>query len=151
MAKMTRADLEAKKTLAFTLYVDNGFEQKLIAEKLGVTEKTISKWKQDGKWEDARQESRTGISNRRKRILATLDLLLKYIEDRDPPKNVPDSKESDTITKLTAAIQNLETELSTAHKTETGKLFVNYIQRTYGKDEAVRAVDLWHEFIMATT
>lgn len=148
MAKMTRADIETKKSLAFTLYVDNGFEQKLIAEKIGVTEKTISKWKQEGNWEDSRQEARTGISKRRKRILATLDNVLANIEQREPPKNVPDTKESDTITKLTAAIQNLETELSLAHISEAGKQFVSYVQQAYGKDEAVRVVDLWHEFLM---
>lgn len=151
MATITKAERETKKALAHTLYVENGFEQKLISEKIGISEKTISKWKQEGKWDDARQEARTGISNRRKRLLSTLDQVLLNIESRPAPENVPTSKESDTITKLTAAIQNLETELSLAHKTETGKQFVQYIQKTYGKDEAVRVVDLWHEFLMATT
>lgn len=150
MSRANKSEIEAKKQLAFTLYTENGFEQKLIAAKIGISEKTISKWKQEGDWENARQEARTGIAKRRKRILGTLDNLLQQIEDRDAPNNVPNSKESDVITKLTASLQNLENELSLSHKVEVGKLFINHIQRVYGKDEAVRVVDLWHEFIMTT-
>lgn len=151
MARLKKTELDAKRTLAYTLYTENGFEQKLIAEKIGVSEKTISKWKQEGNWEADREEARTGISKRRKRLLTTLDNMLSQIEEREPPLNVPNAKESDTINKITSAIQKLETELSLAHKTETGKQFVTYVQKVYGKDEAVKVVDLWHEFLMATS
>lgn len=151
MARLTKAEAEAKKALAYTLFTENGFEQKLIAEKIGISEKTISKWKQEDNWEADREEARTGITKRRKRLLATLDNMLNQIEKREAPKNVPDSKETDAINKLTSAIQKLETELSLSHKTETGKQFVTYMQKTYGKDVAVTVLDYWHEFLMATT
>lgn len=130
--------------------MENGFNQKVIAEKIGVRENTVSGWKKAGNWDGDKEEARTGISKRRKRLLATLDNMLNIIEDRVFPNNVPDSKESDTINKITAAIQKLETELSLAHKAETGKQFTVYVQNNYGKDEAVRVVDLWNEFLMAT-
>jgi transposase len=150
MARMKTAELQAKQSLAYTLFVENGFEQKFIAEKMGVSEKSISKWKTEGKWDDDREEARTGISKRRKRLLATLDNMLDVIEQRKAPGNVPDSKETDALNKLTSAIQKLETELSLAHKTETGKQFVSYMQKVHGKDVAVLVMDYWHEFIMAT-
>lgn len=151
MAKLTKAEIASKKALAYTLYTENGFEQKLISEKIGISEKTISKWKVEENWNEGREEAKTGISKRRKRLLSTLDSMLDQIEQRNPPFNVPDSKETDAINKITSAIQKLETELSLAHKTETGKRFVTYIQQHHGKEAAIMVVDYWHEFLMASS
>lgn len=150
MAKVSRTvEMQQKKALAYTLYTENRFEQKLIAEKIGVSENTISKWKKEGAWDNDREEARNGIAKRRKRILSTLDNMLNHIEDREPPNNVPNAKEADSINKLSASIQKLETELSLAHKTEAGKLFINYVQRVHGHAKSVEALDLWNQFIMS--
>src|SRR5581483_10047881 len=47
-AKPNRQEIDRKKRLAYTLFVENGFEQKIIAEITGISEKSITAWKKDG-------------------------------------------------------------------------------------------------------
>ena len=148
---LTKDERERKKMLAYTLYVENGYDQKTIAEITGISERSISKWKIEHDWEADREEARMGFEKQRRRLRKTIDNLLTIIEQREPPKNVPDSKESDTINKLADAAKKLQTELSFAHKSDAGKQFITYIQQVYGQVKSVEMVDLWHEFLMQTT
>lgn len=145
-----KEELEQKKRLAYTLFVENGFEQKVIAGITGISERSIGIWKKEGNWEDDRQDAQMGFEQSKKRIRQQLQVLLDLIRDRKPPENVPTASEADTINKLSSSVQKLQTELSFAHKAETGKLFVSYIQRVHGQERAVEIVELWHEFLMAT-
>ena len=147
----SKEELERKKRLAYTLYVENGFEQKVIAGITGISEKSISLWKVNGNWEADKQEARMGFEQQRRRIRKQIDTLLDQIEKRDSPFNVPNSKESDTINKLADAAKKLQTELSFAHKAEAGKQFIQYIQQVYGQQKAIDVVELWHEYLMATS
>jgi hypothetical protein len=145
------AELERKKRLAYTLFVDNSLEQKVISEITGISEKSISEWKRKGNWENDRQEERMGFEQQRKRIKRQINTLLDIVENREHPNNVPNSKESDSINKLADAAKKLQTELSFSHKAETGKQFIAYIQQIHGQAKAIEIVELWHEFLMATT
>lgn len=147
----TKEELERKKRLAYTLFVENGFEQKVIAGITGISEKSISKWKADGNWDADKEEARMGFEQQRRRIRKQIDRMLDIIEEREAPDNVPNSKESDTINKLADAAKKLQTELSFAHKAEAGKQFIQYIQQAYGQQKAIDVVELWHEYLMATS
>ena len=146
----SKQELERKKRLAYTLYVDNGFEQKVISEITGISEKSISKWKNENNWESDKEEARMGFEQQRKRIRRQIDNLLTKIEKRKDPDDVPTASESDTLNKLADAVKKLQTELSFAHKSETGKQFIQYIQHAHGQAKAVEVVELWHEYLMAT-
>jgi transposase len=148
--KNSKEELERKKRLAYTLYVDNGFEQKVIADITGISERSISKWKQENDWEGDKQEARMGFEKQRKRIRKQIDTLLTKIEEREEPDNVPTSSEGDVINKLADAAKKLQTELSFAHKAEAGKQFIQYVQEVHGQEKAIDAVTLWHEYMMAT-
>ena len=148
--KATKEDLERKKRLAYTLFVDNGFEQKVISEITGISERSISKWKVEGKWEDDKEEAQMDFQKQRKRIRRHIDTMLTAIEKRDPPNNIPTSSEGDTLNKLADAVRKLQTELSYSHRVEAGKQFIKYIQEMYGQDKAIDVVKLWHEYLMAT-
>lgn len=124
---MTRADLEAKRGYAEMLFLE-GNTQKAIAAKVGVTEKTITRWKEEGEW-DQRMKFE---NNTRKRALADLYAYLnqirKTINDRDENFRYPDSKEADVIMKLTASINRLEEETTLEDVSVIGKeltLFVS--------------------------
>lgn len=147
---LTKDERERKKMLAYTLYVENGYEQKVISNITGISERSISKWKLEDDWEADREEARMGFEKQRRRLRKTIDTLLSHIEERDAPLDVPDSKESDTINKLADAAKKLQTELSFAHKSEAGKQFITYIQQVYGQTKSIEMVDLWHEFLMQT-
>ncbi len=146
-----KEELERKKRLAYTLFVDNGFEQKVIAQITGISEKSISAWKKDGKWEDDKQEARMGFDQQRRRIRQHIDNLLTQIEKRKEPDNVPTASEGDVLSKLTSSAKALQTELSFAHKAEAGKGYVQFVQEVHGQQKAIETVELWHEYLMSTT
>jgi predicted DNA-binding protein YlxM (UPF0122 family) len=148
----SKEEISRKKRLAYTLFVDNGFEQKVIAEITGISEVSISKWKTENgnDWDADREEARMGFEPERKRIRKMYNALLTMIEERAEPGNVPTNAESDNINKLADSVKKLQIELSFQHKSETGKQFVQYIQQTHGQAKAIEVVELWHEFLMAT-
>lgn len=148
---LSKEERERKKRLAYTLYVENGYEQKMISLITGISERSISKWKTENDWDADKEEARMGFEKQRRRLRSTIDRMLDIIEARDYPKNVPDSKETDAINKVADAAKKLQTELSFAHKAEAGKQFITYIQQVYGQVKSVEMVDLWHEFLMQTT
>lgn len=102
---MTKAELEKKKDLARALYL-SGLEQIEIANKMGVSRVTISKWcKADG-WKETRAAqsvSRPEII--RKLLLATNTLLDKV--NASGNLELIDSL-GDKLSKLTAAIDKLD-------------------------------------------
>lgn len=147
----SKEELERKKRLAYMLYTENGYEQKLIAEITGISENSISQWKKAGEWDADKEESRMGFEQQRRRIRKQIDTMLTLIEKRPEPNNVPNSKEADTINKYADAAKKLQTELSFAHKSEAGKQFVQYVQNVHGQAKAIEAVELWHEYLIATT
>jgi hypothetical protein len=152
MATNSKEEISRKKRLAYTLYVDNGFEQKVISEITGISEKSIGKWKTENgqDWDADREEARMGFEPERKRIRKMFNMTLKQIEDRPDPENVPSNAEADKLNKLADSVKKLQIELSFQHKSETGKQFIQYIQQTHGQSKAIDVVELWHEYLMAT-
>lgn len=151
MARLSKEELEKKKKLAYTLYVENGYEQKVIADITGISEKSISGWKKEGGWAADREELKSGPEKERMKIKRLLNILLEQIEKRPAPNNVATSIEANVIAQYSAALSKLETELPFAHKSAVGKSFTLYVQSVYGQDRAIEIVDLWHEFIMSNT
>lgn len=155
-ASGNKAEIERKKKLAYTLFVDNGFEQKVIASITGISEKGISQWKKKDKeigidWEADRIELKQGFDKERRRLKKHINTILDEVEKRVSPLNVPNSSEADSLNKLASAAEKLLTELSLSHKSETGKQFIAFIQQTHGQAKAIEAVDLWHEYLMSTS
>lgn len=148
--------MERKKKLAYTLYVDNGFDQKVIAQITGISETSIGNWKrksaQEGvDWDEERRATKMGPDKVMRRILRLYDRMLSSIESRDEPDNVPNSKESDVLNKLADSAKKLQSDLTFFVKSEVGKQFITYIQQTHGQARAIEVVELWHEYLMSTT
>lgn len=136
---------------AWKYYVEFGLEQKEIAQIVGRSEQTISKWKIEDDWESDRQDIQLAPQRIMRRVIKQYDALLSRIEEREAPDNVADSKEADILNKLADSVKKLQTEIGTGHKTEVGKQFVSYLITTYGKDKGVEILELFHEFIMQTS
>lgn len=149
--KNTREEIERKKRLAFTLFVDNGFEQKVISEITGISEVSISKWKNQGKWEEERRAAIMGPDKQMRRLMRIYDAMLTSIEGRKAPGNIPSSKEADILNKLADAVKKLNSDFTFFVKAEVGKLFVMHVQEAHGQAKAVEIVEYWHEFLMSTT
>jgi len=102
---MTKAELEKKKDLARTLYL-SGLEQIDIANKIGVSRVTISKWCNADGWKETRAaKSITRPELINKLLLATNKLIDMVNESGD--LNLIDSL-GDKLSKLTAAIDKLD-------------------------------------------
>lgn len=118
-----------KKELARYLYVSGGFSQTEISGKIGVSEQTISRWKITGKWDDFKKSMLATRREELKRLYDQLKELNDFIANRPEGERFANSKEADTITKLTAAIRNLETELSLSQVIDTFIKFNNYMRQ----------------------
>jgi len=100
-----------------------------LAERVGVADVTIYKWKREGKWE----ELKTSLLTEKVAILAHYYRQLRewnnYVDNKPDGEKFLLSKESDAVVKITAAIKNLETETNVADKMETGKEFLTFIRK----------------------
>lgn len=140
-----------KKRLAYILYVDNRFEQKEISRIIGISEQTICRWKKEGAWEEDREADAMGPQKIIRRINKRYDKLLTSIESRPEGEDFPNSKEADILNKLADSVKKLQVEILHGHKTEVGKQFITYMQKTYGQAKSIEFVDYWHEYLMSTS
>lgn len=102
---MTKAQQEKKRDLARTLYMA-GKDQKDIAEQIGVSRVTVSKWAIAGGWKEARaatQVSRPEIVNK---LLLAIDTLITQVNETGDPNLIAGL--SDKLAKFSAVIEKLD-------------------------------------------
>lgn len=134
---------------AYKYYTEHNLEQKAIAAILHLPEKTISLWKQEDNWEEDRVSMLLSPEKRIRNTLIAYDNLLKTINGRPSPNNVPTSSETDQLNKLADAANKLKSEIQKGHISEVGKMYIDYNLRTYGKEVAIEHADRWNEFFMS--
>lgn len=120
---MTRND---KKNLACNLYLETDFDQKQIAEIVKVTPKTLTKWKNDGYWESlkaARTITKENIVSNTFTMLYNMDTMI--LQRTDMP--YPTAGEADTMSKLSAKIDNLDKRLNLGTYASTLKEFLGWL------------------------
>ena len=115
-----------EKEYAKFLYIGGGLTQKEIAERVSVTEKTLAKWIKEGKWENLKKSLLTTKQNQLSFLYDQLDFLNTDISKRD--FKVAVGKEADTIIKITAAINRLETETSIGDTVEVARNFIEFVR-----------------------
>jgi DNA-binding transcriptional regulator LsrR (DeoR family) len=138
----SKLDMKAKQGYAEMLFLE-GHSQKAIAAKVGVTEKTIGRWKDDGDWENRVKFE----NNTRKRILtdiyAYMNSLREQINKREEGMRHPLPAEADTLMKLTASINRMEEETTLHDVSIIGKELTLFVQQQ-SPDEA-RIVATWYD------
>jgi transcriptional regulator with XRE-family HTH domain len=103
---MAKKENEQKKELA-RLYYMQGDTQKQIAIRLNVSEVTVSKWSNDGRWQIKRAAvniTRPELVN--KNLLLINSLLDKLNDCEDPTEEA--GKIADTISKLASTIEKID-------------------------------------------
>lgn len=153
--RATKEELLKKKQLAFTLYVDNRLDQKLIAEVTGISENTITAWKKKDKenaldWDEERRAALLGPEKQMRRTIRLYDQVITSIEKRKPPKNLPDTKEADILSKLAATIDGLKSDITLFVKYEVGKEAIAFVQKKYRKqpEKIIEFLNMWQEYMM---
>lgn len=145
---MSTLNNAAKKEWAKTIYLQGGLSQKEIADKVGVSKVTLSKWVNDPKdnWERLKQSLLITRESQLNRLYLQLDELTTVIMSREAGSRFANSKEADTVLKLTAAIQKMETDSSIADIVEVCKRLLNWL-RPLSPDKARDVAGIFDDFI----
>lgn len=146
MAELTR---EQKKEWAHLLYTKEHLTQLEIAEKVGVSRQTVSKWIKDGKWE----ELRVGLTITREQQIESMYRQVaemnKTISSRPEGERFASSKEADTLGKLSSAIKKLEIDAGISDIISVGQRFIKFV-RSFDLDKAKDITRLFDAFIKDT-
>ena len=135
---------EQKREWAQMLFTKERLSQKEISAKVGVSEKTISAWKEKYLWEQLRKSLLVTKEEQLRKLYNQLDFITNDIEER--VRQVADTKEADVISKITAAIKQLETETSIAECFEVGKKFIQFLRKN-DLEKAKEVTTLYDAFI----
>lgn len=137
-----------KQLIAKILFTKEQLDQKVVAQKVGVSEKTMSKWVNDFGWKNLRRRLLNSKEEQLNNFYEQLEEFNNHIKLKEPGKRFANNKEYDGILKLTASIKNLEQELNIAEKMEAGKQFIKHVQKAgWPVEKVIELTDMWHEFI----
>lgn len=137
-------EIERKKEWAKTLYLRGDLLQKEIAEKVGIAEKTLSKWIKDNNWESLKTSLLTTKAEQLQMLYSQLKSLNNNIKEKHD--NIPDVRTADTIIKITASIKSLETETSVAEIIEVAQDFIKFVKQD-NLDKAKEVTTLFDMYI----
>lgn len=143
MAANTRAQ---KKEFAKLLYLRESLTQKEIAEKVGITEKTISLWIKKGNWSQLKTSFIITKEEELRRIYIQINELNNFIESREEGKRYASAKEADTISKLATSARSMETDASLSDVMAVFKRFLNWM-RNIDLDKAKEFIEYQDAFI----
>lgn len=124
-----RTSNAAKRKQAKDLYCRYSLQQREIARILGVTEKTISKWKSTENWDRERAAYTTTKESELRRIYGQLANLNNEIENRTASEGqagIPSSKEADIQSKLSSSIRTLENDAGAAATVDVAVAFTTW-------------------------
>lgn len=143
---MSRLTLKQKKEWAQQLYTRDNFTQKEIAERVGISAPTMSKWVREGKWDELKVSITLTKEEQLKNMYRQIGELNDAILDREKGARFATPSEADTIGKLASAIEKMETEIGLKDIVEAFRLLLNWL-RTFDIDEAQRITPLLDAFV----
>lgn len=142
MAKKNNA-----REVAEILYTQ-GYTGKEIALKIGVSEKTISRWVAAGHWKDKKENLLFSRNNRLNELYLELKEFNRKIKEKQGYK-VADSKEADARRKLIMDIKALQTEYSLGELVQIGTEFTDFVKEI-DLELSGQVLNLFNQFINHT-
>jgi DNA-binding XRE family transcriptional regulator len=136
---------EADKKLAYELYMSTELSQRDIAERVGVTEKTISQWKTQGRWDIQKAALNVTPKVTIAGFLMQLEAMRKSIADRKE-NPWPTAAESDIIMKITKSMKMLQRDLTLSDYINAFEQLFKFINTSNPK-LAREVLDFQNEFI----
>lgn len=148
---MNKSDIEKKKELGRALFL-SGMEQREIAEKIGVSAVTVSKWCSAGGWKEtraARSITRPELVNK---LLLTIDQLITSVNESKDPSLI--GSLADKLSKLSAVVEKLDKKANVVDAIEVFMAFNHWIQDQANYDpeitpELIKAINKYqNKFLM---
>ena len=136
---MKKETIQRKKEYAKLLFTTQGVTvQKELAERVGVSAVTMNKWVHEEGWESLRASVILTKENELHRFYMQVTELNDFIQLKEAGQRFANSKEADTLVKLSGAIRQLETDTSVADTIEVLKNFIHHIREDdYAKAKEV--------------
>jgi len=130
MARMTKEEQEKKKEHAKLLYIKENIDsQKEIADRVGVSEKTISRWIEQEAW---RKLKRNIILTREEQMINLMDELAEInesIKNKKEGARFADHKEAQVRRQLVKDIKDLETKAMLPEIINSLTQFLDFVRR----------------------
>ncbi len=142
---MAGISIDDKRALAKSLFINDRLDQKVVAARVKVSERTMGKWVADGNWKMLRKRLLLGKENLINKYYDHLENLNKKIDDAKQGHG--DSKQADIMIKYTAAINNLETDLGIQDLVEAGMRFIRDLQKRVPPEKVLEVTEMWNDFI----
>jgi hypothetical protein len=117
---------EIEKEYAKLLFIKHLLNQKQVAERVKVTEKTLAKWIVDGKWNDQKRSLMSTRTNIIRELENQIELWKEAIAKREDKLVSP--KEADMLIKLVSGIKKFETEIGVGEIVTTMMELISFIQ-----------------------
>lgn len=124
MAK-TKAEIQRCKDLARALFL-SGMEQTEIADKVGVSRVTISKWATADAWKEARAAKNITRPELVNKLLLTIDRLIEQVNSSDDAALM--ASLGDKLSKLSAVIEKLDKKASVVDAIEVFMAFSKWLE-----------------------
>lgn len=145
--KMTKAETEKKKDLARALFMA-GLEQTEIADKVGVSRVTVSKWCVADGWKEARAAKNITRPELVNKLLLTIDKLIQQVNESEDPNLI--SSLGDKLSKLAAVIQKLDKQANVVSAIEVFMAFSRWLEYRSKTDpdvtpELIKTINKYHD------
>ena len=150
--RLSREQIEQKKTIGRSLYL-SGMEQTEIAEQLGVSRVTVSKWCTSEGWKEARAAKNISRPELVNKLLLTIDSLIESVNKSEDPTLI--GSLADKLSKLSSTIEKLDKKANVIDAIEVFMAFNRWIQDQASFDpeitpELIKAINKYqNKFLMA--
>ena len=122
---MTKAEMEKKKSLARSLYLA-GMEQTEIADKVGVSRVTVSKWCTADGWKEARAAKQITRPELVNKLLLTIDTLIEQVHQSEDPNMIAGL--GDKLAKLSSVIEKLDKKANVVDAIDVFMAFSRWLE-----------------------
>lgn len=117
-----------KKSIAKALYVQSGYTQEEIAEKVGVTRQTVGRWVKAEGWEELKASQTITPAQIIAQFNRQIVEINNKISEREVGQRFATPQEADAINKLASSINKLQNEVGIADIVSVGMRFLTWLR-----------------------
>ncbi|MFB9897826.1 DUF1804 family protein [Hallella seregens] len=135
-----------KKEIARSLYLNGNYTYEEIADKIGTTRQSVSRWVREGNWDSLK----ASVMITPEQIIAQINRQLleinTAINSREEGQRFATAKEADALAKLAGAVKKLETDIGVPDCVSVAMRFLSWL-RPLDIDAAKQFGGLFDAFI----